>query len=272
MSAPGEGRAYVSARGLAELRERLSARDLAIIRQVAELRLMSARQIQAIHFGEHDNGLAATRARQRVLSRLIAERLLLALERRIGGVRAGSAGLVLSLGPVGARLLAGDGSRRRAYEPTLRFVDHTLTISQLYVDVVLSARRGQLELLNWQAEPRAWRQFGGLGGERRLLRPDAYLQLGVDDYELRWFLEVDRSTESLPTVLRKCRFYADYYQSGVEQAASGGVFPRACWVVPDDLRAERVRQAISSERGLPDGLFVVTTSAEAVGELGRVVS
>ena len=62
---------YVTARGVARLRERLSERDLAIIRQVAELRLMSARQIQAIHFpdSEHDNESAATRARQRVLKR-----------------------------------------------------------------------------------------------------------------------------------------------------------------------------------------------------------
>lgn len=79
-------RPYVSARGVARVRERLSQRDLAIIGQVAELRLMSARQIQAIHFpdAEHENGAAAMRARQRVLKRLCRERLLVALERRIG--------------------------------------------------------------------------------------------------------------------------------------------------------------------------------------------
>ena len=92
-------RAYVSARGLAQLRERLSGRDVAIIQQVAELRLMSARQLQALHFptAEHHNDLAATRARQRVLARLIRERLLIRLTRRIGGVRARSAGFVLAL-------------------------------------------------------------------------------------------------------------------------------------------------------------------------------
>src|ERR1700722_20938423 len=95
-------RPYVSARGVAQLRGRLSARDLAIIRQVGELRLMSARQIQAIHFpaSEHDNDGAATRARQRVLARPCRERLLIPLERRIGGVGAGSAGPVVALGPV----------------------------------------------------------------------------------------------------------------------------------------------------------------------------
>lgn len=259
---------YVSARGVARLRERLSVRDVAIIAQVAELRLMSARQIQAIHFpgSEHVNEQAATRARQRVLERLCRERLLIRLERRIGGVRAGSAGLVLALGPIGQRVLAQGGPRRRSYEPTLRFVDHTLAIAQLVVDVNLAARQGSLDLLDVQAEPQSWREFSGPGG-RRLLRPDAFLAMGVGDYELRWFIEIDRSSESLPVVVRKCRLYADYYQSGKEQAGSSGVFPRVCWIVPDETRAARLQNAIARDRVLPEGLFVVTTSEQAVATL-----
>jgi Replication-relaxation len=261
-------RPYVSARGVAQLRERLSERDMAIIEQVAELRLMSARQIQAVHFpdAEHDNEQAATRARQRVLERLTRERLLLRLERRIGGVRAGSAGLVLVLGPVGQRVLAIDGPRRRSYEPTLRFVDHTLAIAQLIVDMRVASRRSLLDLLDSQTEPRCWRQFSGLGG-RRLLRPDLFMVLGVGDYELRWFIEVDRASESLPTVLRKCHLYADYYQSGKEQTANGGVFPRVCWIVPDERRAERIRGAVARDRTLPERLFLVTTTARALDVL-----
>jgi Replication-relaxation len=264
-------RPYASARGVAQLRERLSERDQAILRQVGELRLMSARQIQAVHFpaGDHDSEQAATRARQRVLTRLIRERLLTRLERRIGGVRAGSAGLVLALGPVGQRVLALDGGRRRSYEPTSRFVDHTLATTQLVVDVTLAARQGVLELLDYQAEPRSWREFADMSG-RRVLRPDAFLALGVGAYELRWFIEVDRSTESLPTVLRKCHLYGAYYQSGIEQANRGGVFPRVCWMTPDTPRAERLRQAIAHDRSLPERLFVVTTAATAVQVLREV--
>lgn len=258
-------RPYLSARGAAQLQERLNARDLAIIRQVGELRLMSAQQIQVLHFpaSEHDNDRAATRARQRVLARLCRDRLLIALERRIGGLRAGSAGLVLALGPVGQRVLAQNGTRRRAYEPTPRFVDHTLATTQLVVDVREAGRAGALDVLDAQAEPTCWRSFARLGG-RFTLRPDAFLNLGVGDYELRWFIEVDRATESLPTVLKKCHLYASYYQSGQEQAANGGVFPRVCWVVPDKTRAERVRAAIGRDKRLPDRLFVVTPSAQAI--------
>ena len=49
--------------------------------------------------------------------------------------------------------------------------------------------------------------------------------LGVGEYELRWFIEVDRTSESLPVIVRKCRLYADYYQSGQEQAAQAVSFP-----------------------------------------------
>ncbi len=226
---------------------------------------MSARQIQAVHFSdaEHDSRQAATRARQRVLARLIRERLLIRLERRIGGVRAGSTGFVLALGPIGQRVLALDGARRRSYEPTLRFFDHTLAVSQLVVDVATASSRGLLDVLDCQAEPRCWRQFSGPGG-RRLLRPDTFLALGVGEYELRWFIEIDRSSESLPVIVRKCHLYADYYQSGTEQTAQGGVFPRVCWIAPDEQRAERLRRAIARDRTLPERLFIVTTTAGAL--------
>jgi Replication-relaxation len=257
-------RPYVSARGLAQLRQRLLPRDLAILEQVAELRLMSARQIQAVYFpdSEHHSRPAATRARQRVLERLTRDQLLIPLERRIGGVRAGSAGLVLGLGAVGQRLLEQGGPRRRAYEPTLRFVDHSLAVSQLVVDVTVAARDGVLEVLEAQAEPRSWRKFSGPGG-RRVLRPDAFLSLGVSDYELRWFIEVDRATESLPTIQRKCQLYADYYQSGSEQTRYG-VFPRVGWITPDEGRAEQLRQTITGDRTLPARLFRVTSETSAL--------
>jgi hypothetical protein len=264
-------RSYTSARGIAQLRERLSGRDLAIIRQVAELRLMSARQIQAIHFpaAQHGSQSAAMRARQRVVARLIRERLLTCLERRIGGVRAGSVGAVVALGPLGQRVLMPSGPRRRLHEPGLRFFDHTLAVAQLVVDVSVAAREGLCELVDCQVEPESWRDFAGIGGAQRWLRPDAFLTLGAGDYLLHWMVEIDRSSESLPVILRKCRLYADYYQSGIEQATHGGVFPRVCWVVPDEARAERVQTAIARERRLPSRLFVVTVDTQAVATLSN---
>ncbi len=258
------GRPYLSAEGVAKLRERLSERDLEILHQVAELRLMSARQIQHAHFPiqSHGNQAAASRSTQRVLKRLTAERLLVRLGRRIGGVRAGSAGFVLALGPIGQRLLFGDGRRRRGHEPGLRFVDHALAVSQLVVDLQLLARTGVVDLLDLEAEPRSWRDFGSGLQPGRLVRPDLYVSVGSGRYELRWFIEMDRATESLPVIRRKCRLYADYYQSGIEQA-NGGVFPRVCWIVPNEARKLALEQLIERDAKLPAGLFVVATADTA---------
>src|ERR1019366_9149983 len=98
---------YLGPKGLRQLRSELSGRDLAIIGQVADLRLMSARQIETIHFplSEHESSHAASRACQRALARLVRDRLLARLERRVGGVRAGSAAFVYGLGQVGQRAL-----------------------------------------------------------------------------------------------------------------------------------------------------------------------
>jgi len=267
MSGGPARRRLLGPQALEHIRSGLSGRDLAIVGQVADLRLMTARQIRAVHFplSEHEGELAAARACQRVLARLVRDGLLVRLERRIGGVRAGSAGYIYGLGQAGQKVLGLEGPRRRVYEPAGRFVDHTLAVTELIVSVTEAARRGVLELLSLQPEPHCHRQFSGLGG-RSVLRPDLFLALGVGELELRWFVEVDRGTESLPVVRAKCRAYDAYYRSGREQAAHG-VFPRVCWLVPGEARAEGVERTIARDRRLERRLFAVTTDADVLGVL-----
>lgn len=262
MSANAVGR-----NGLDLLREDLSGRDLAIIDQVADLRLMTARQIEAVHFpvGEHETVTAGARACRRTLERLARDRLLIRLERRIGGVRAGSGSFVYALGPVGHRILRRDQPRPRFREPSTTFTDHTLAVAQLVIDVSIAARTSGIDLLGCQPEPRCWRQFSSTSG-LTVLRPDLFVSLGVGEFEHRWFCEVDRGTEHLPVLIRKCRQYETYYAAGTEQAAHG-VFGRVCWIVPDTRRAERFRKAIDADRRLTDELFVVTTTDRALDML-----
>jgi hypothetical protein len=265
-------REYLGPRGLRELRAELSNRDLAIIEQVAELRLMSAPQIAAVHFAtaSFPSGLAAARSCNRCLDRLAEHRVLLRLERRIGGVRAGSSSYIYALGTIGKRLVNLQGARQYFREPSAIFVDHTLAVSQLVVDVILASRDKVFDVLACEAEPRAWRTFTSSGG-LTVLRPDGYLALGVGEYEHRWFIEVDRGTEHLPALLRKCRIYDSYYRSGKEQAASG-VFPRVCWLMPNAGRADRLRRAIRSEPRLTNALFSIATSDRALSALAGVAT
>ena len=260
----------VSQRGLLALRERLSGRDLLLLDYVGQLRLLHARQIQSLLFPDEQHASRATAARccRRVLERLTRERLLVRLERRVGGVRAGSASFIYALSPVGHRVTENSGSRRRLREPSLRFVDHTLAVADLLVEVTAVGRTGGWELLQWQSEPSSWREVVTLGGTL-VLRPDLFLVLAVGEYELRWFIEVDRATEHLPAITRKCRLYNSHYHSGREQQRRG-VFPRVLWITPTERRTTWLREAIAADRRLAAGLFVVASSGDALRALAEV--
>lgn len=257
----------VSRVGLECLRDDLSGRDLAIIGQVADLRLMTGRQIESIHFdaADHETAAAAARAARRTLERLARHNLLVRLERRIGGIRAGSGSWIYALGPVGHRILNRDEPRPRYREPSVTFVEHTLAATQLVVDLTVEAKRGRLELLVMQAEPRCWRTFTSVNG-LTVLRPDLFVSIGAGDFEHRWFAEVDRGTEHMPALIRKCRTYQQYYETGTEQR-DHGVSPRVCWIMPDIRRGNRLRDAIHKDNKLTDALFVITTMNDAMATL-----
>lgn len=253
MSGPRKGR-----RQLARLDAETSDRERAVVASVAELRLLSARQIERLHFTEPTaTALSRARSARRTLERLVRERLLVRLERRIGGVRAGSAAFVYALGPLGQRLIAQPGARRRHREPSAQFVTHTLAVSELYVRLHEAARAKTLKLLSpIEAEPRCWRALPGYGG-RAWLKPDLAVHLAAGAYEYRWFVEVDLGTEHRPALVRKCQAYERYYHAGVEQTVHG-VFPRVLWVAPDEARAQRIQEAVERTPQLSAGLFLVT--------------
>lgn len=248
---------------LRAFRRRLDDRALAIVRQVAELRLMSGGQIMDIHFpvGVHRSAIGASRAAWRTLVQLTDMQLLSRSGRQLGGIRGGSTGYIYALGSVGKRLLEDDGRRYRFHEPSLAFVDHTLAVSQLAVDLIKASRDAEFELLELEAEPSCWRTWSGLAG-RQVLRPDLFVAIGKDDYEHRYFIEMDRASTHIPAVLRKCQIYQAYYQSGSEQAAHG-VYPRVVWVVPDQARADRLGHAIAKANSLLGRMFIISTTDEA---------
>lgn len=251
------------------LRERLSERDRRILEHVGALRLLCAHQIQALLFPVEQPASSAAAARRcrRVLERLTRDRLLVRLERRVGGARAGSASFVYAISSLGQRVLEEGGRRRRFSEPSAHFVDHTLAIAEFFVQLNVQARSGGYELLSWQSEPACWREVMTLGG-RVVLRPDLFVVLAVSDFELRWFVEIDRGSEHLPAISRKCRLYQSYYKSGNEQRRNQ-VFPRVLWITPGDKRAERLRTAIAADRRLTPALFQVTTNEQALVAIGE---
>jgi protein involved in plasmid replication-relaxation len=251
----------------------LTERDWAIMNEVARVRVLTGRQLQLLHFSDLQ-GAHCDRTRRRVLSRLTSLTLLTPLERRIGGARAGSAGLVFALGPAGQRLVAPAADTRgtpipRARQPqtpTDRFLGHCLAISQLYVDLVLATRLGQLALQTFRGEPAAWWQDDSAAW----VKPDAYVVVGQGDVEDAWAIEVDRATESLPTLKRKLLVYLDLAARSDDGPDRSGL-PRVLITVPHEPRQRAVHELI---RGLPppaDQLFAVVAQDRAVQYIVRVL-
>lgn len=247
--------------GVGPLADELSMRDFAVVQIVAEHRFVTARQVERLLFYDHSSPLSGARVCRRVLSRLTQQRLLARLDRRVGGVRAGSASFVYALGSEGGRLLA--GTRYRVTEPSSLFLDHTLAIADARVELAVAARARLLDLVEVEIEPKSWRRFSGPGGAPAFVKPDMYVVTGRGEYEDCWFIEIDRSTESPAALGRKCRSYDLYWRSGREQATHG-TYPLVLWVAPDEKRANRIESVIKRTRSLNHELFRFTTAARLV--------
>lgn len=277
------GSTRVGRRGLESRAAQLSERDWQIIGSVAAHRFLTTRQLQALHFADHATELAGARACRRVVERLRSGRVLTNLRRRVGGVRAGSASFVWTLDVIGDRLLQqrrGESRRRRVHEPSTAFLDHTLAIADVHIELVGAERAGGLELVRIELEPDCWRTFLSGSGGREVLRPDLYAVVAEpgsttldgsaaqsNGFEDCWFIEVDRGTESLPTVLRKCGQYESYRRSGREQQQLG-TFPRVLWLVPDDRRRARLAGAVGSARNLVAEMFIVAKADDLLSTIG----
>jgi Replication-relaxation len=252
---------YLTASRLAELASSLTPRDRAILVTLRRLRVATAVQLERLHF----EGVGV-RASRLALASLTQRRLVARLPRVVGGVRAGSAGYVYALDVAGWRLA--DPGRRpvRPWPIGTAFLAHSLSVTELYVRLVEQERAGGPILAEFAGEPACWRSFAGPGGGRVWLKPDALAALRLGGFEDRWFIEMDRATESLATIARKCETYRRYWQSGVEQARTG-VFPQVLWIVPDERRAGVVAEVCGRQPAEAWQLFAVATGSEAVNRL-----
>jgi hypothetical protein len=220
----------------------LTERERAGVEVLARLKLMSQAQMAVVLGAASPDASQVSVARdvRRILARLTRLGLLARLDRRVGGLRAGSNGYVYYLGPVGQRLVAywqGRGLVRGRYrpEPGERYVRHRLAVSQLCVDLRAAHDRGELELLAFEAEPTCWRtSLDALAGST-ILKPDAFVRVGLGAYEDRYFVEVDLGTESRSVIYRKLLAYLDYFHTGQEQTEHG-IFPRVVILVGTEAR------------------------------------
>jgi Replication-relaxation len=258
------------------LERQLTTRDCDVIATLDRLRVATARQLQRLHVIDATPA-SNLRRMQAQLARLTDRRVLARLERQVGGVHAGSAGYVYALDVAGQRLAsvcgpAGGLRIRRPWTPGHAFLDHALSVGERYVELRESERTGALELLAFDAEPLCWRSFAGVGGGRVWLKPDAFVRVGLGDFEDNYFVELDRATQSGPTIARKLRTYQRYFETGREQERHG-VFPRVLFVVPSETRKAALSELAAAQPPNSWPLFQIVRVDDALatfaGQAGR---
>jgi hypothetical protein len=261
-STPRRQRRHITTSVVNDIADRISARDRAVLLSIEQHQFLATRHIEALHFTDIAPS-ARSRITRRNLARLRELRVIAALDRKLGGARAGSEGLTYFVDVVGDRILHERlGQRaRQTHEPSARFLKHRLAIADVHITLIQADRDRQFELVESAVEPTAWRAFTGIGAARRVLKPDVYAETATDDdFVHAWFIEVDLGTESIPTLLAKCREYEAYRQAGIEQDRHGA-FPLVVWSIThrDPAKAERRRHALTDaiaiDRNLPNALF-----------------
>jgi hypothetical protein len=247
----------VSAGHVEWLADRCSPRDWAILETVNRLRLANGLHLERLHFADL-TGKSRSVTRWRVLKRLTDWRLIVPLDRRVGGIARGSAGMVFALDSAGQRLLRtrqgaeGEPPRlRRPGAPGERSVRHTLAVSQLAVELVEQSWLHGFDLADFLAEPACWWPDGAGGW----MKPDAYAVLESPALSDHWAIEVDLATESLPTLKRKLQTYVAYHDRG--GLGPHDVMPRVLVTVPHERREHQARELVARLPGADRLVHVV---------------
>jgi hypothetical protein len=260
----------ISKKRLAQLIDQIAVRDKNIMLSLQNCHYLTTLQIMRLHFRAAATTSAALRAANRALTKLKSYGLIFALARRIGGVRAGSGSYVWGLTTAGVKLLSADGAdvppRKRRFEPTPYFLAHTLAVAEAYVRLTLMHGTDGVELTDIQTEPYCWRQYRNEDGKTLTLKPDLFVIVTTEDYEYRYFLELDLATEAPIRILAKCRRYLDCYRSGEEQRQHG-MFPYAVWIVPTMKRKNSILYHIREAYPNTPHIFRVITPDELEPEI-----
>lgn len=255
------------------LDHRLSLRDWNVIETVNLLRVASGQQLERLCFASLTNPRSRTVTRSRVLGRLVRERVLVPVGRRVGGSGRGSSVQAFALDTAGRQVLArrqlAEAERvrvRRPGPPGERTIRHLLAVAELYTELQEQARSNGLTVETFTTEPGCWWP-NGVGG---FLKPDCYVVLGRADGQVRdhWWIEVDLATESLPTVRAKVADYLDFRRRG--ERGPNDLLP---WLLISTISAKRCAAIARIVRKLPDAdeLVTVVQDSEAAQKMYSIL-
>jgi hypothetical protein len=247
----------------AQLARELTAQYTTVLPHLSRTRLLTGAHLDRLLARPDTTPETTARNRRRIMTRLHDLGLVTTLERKIGGVRAGSTGHVYTLTPTGHRVLATLHNQpcpahiKKTTTPGALFLAHTLAISDIYVRLIEASHTHNVTLSSFVTEPQCWQPTG----QGDYLKPDAYCVLSTTTHQDCWWLEIDQATESLPRIRTKSRAYLDYLtHNGL---GPDNVPPRVLFTTPDVTRKNAIQEAITKLSTHDNDLIRVTTHADA---------
>lgn len=244
------------------LSQTLTERDWEILQTVNRLRLVTAQQIERVHFSDLKESSRPV-VRRRVLKRLHETRAVIALPRRVGGKQHGSEQKMFALDAAGAQLLEQrynwkDPQPRNLTVPGAMFQRHRIAVSELFVRLIEASRQKDSTLIieDFQTEPACWWPYSYVETSRhkstpqKFLKPDAYIlayRKNANHYGSFW-VEVDLGTEPVWRVLDKVILYAEFdrTRSWTHERVPLGEMPRILITTHTERRRDAIRHAIET--------------------------
>ncbi len=269
---------------LAALEAKLRDSDWQILEFIRMCKAASGNQLGRMFFHDRKNDHAMRVATNRALKNLASKGLLKTAGQKVINARYGYIAYIYYLSDAGERIIRihrnAPETKKRALEPNMGKLTHTLAVAECYVQTVEACREPDMRLVHAEVEPACWRPFME-GAKQFVLMPDLALTTEKQDwmdhdeawYELRWFIEVDLNTECIQTILEKCRRYYRYYRTDIEQRLHDDMFPLVVWIVKTEGRKDTILTRIQEEfAGFPK-IFAVITADEYTkllrDEIGR---
>jgi Replication-relaxation len=146
---------------------------------LARARLLTGTQLDQLLAEPDTTPDTTARTRRRIMTRLHDLGLVTTLQRKIGGIRAGSAGHIYTLTPTGHRVTTALTGQpypphvKKPATPGTLFLSHTLAISDIYVRLIKASRNHPIAIPHFLTEPACWQTTG----HGNYLKPDAYTVL-----------------------------------------------------------------------------------------------
>ena len=244
----------------------LQVRDLDVLQSLFESRLATREHLAQLHFG------GSYEAAQNRLKKLKDGRLLKATPAGIGkpeilslalqGFDALKAHRRLERYPKFTRELFED---RKPLSPMT--VEHELAVMNVKAAFVREARTGWEDLavrefVTWPLLYSFSAYVSHDSTQRQEIKPDGFIELKVPQLQ-RFFLEVDRGSEKLDTILRKCHGYHHFYHSAGMAARYGVQEPheapfRVIFSVESEARRNNIAEALVREGSILKLVWITT--------------